>query len=716
MPGAAGRQNGAEPPQRGGNPMQSVTVDVRGPTGTWTATPSADWVRVATGHGSLPGQMALTLATADLPEGRHSAQVLVRASDDQTVSIPVSVEVLPAQFVLTSGSPSFTAVNGSPIPAQRLGFEVNNGVPSAWTASTTADWLLASPTSGTTPGAVWLQPDPTRGALAAGGHDARVLLHGAGLPTLSVNARMTLWPATLTAATRAVTLGGDRGRDLSARTVHISLNTGATAWPFTLSGLPDWLATSTPSGTVSQAGTTLSFTPRADVAPSGSSSATVTVTAQVNGDTVTLPLTVNLNLDARRLLPSRWGVGLGSTPAGAVLSRQLTVADNLGGDLGWTATSSAPWLQVTASGRTGSGGTPLVLTADPSAVPAGELQDATVTLSSPLAGVAPAVVRVSFWKDTTAPTTVTRQSLPAAYARLVADPRRPYLYAHTGGTAIDIFHAYTAAKIGTVSGVGNALGDMAVSPDGQTLYVMDTTTQSLVVVDLVTRRRSGRWSLSSAIYEGLTVVRPNGVDLVLVGGDGTGYVDGRRVLPLYSGPMGSKLTAADDGQQVFSLGARYVLDHSAMGGGMVFSTVGAYLNTASRGNLRDLAVSPDGTRAYSASGGGVYAGSGGGGLYTCGITDGADGHYIGALPGNQAYPNNVAVTAGGRVLCGFDAYYDNTDLNLYSATGALLRSFRAAPGWDRLVGNSVVILPDGLMAAGLASEGRLLVRVPLGGP
>ena len=39
---------------------------------------------------------------------------------------------------------------------------------------------------------------------------------------------------------------------------------------------------------------------------------------------VVLPLTVNLNADQRRLLPSEWGVALASTPTGTALSRTLT--------------------------------------------------------------------------------------------------------------------------------------------------------------------------------------------------------------------------------------------------------------------------------------------------------------------------------------------------------------------------------------------------------
>jgi hypothetical protein len=91
----------------------------------------------------------------------------------------------------------------------------------------------------------------------------------------------------------------------------------------------------------------------------------VQVSAQVNGDALSHAVTVNVNADQRRLLASEWGVAFSTSPLGTTVSRTVTVRENFGGPVGWTASSDAAWLQVTAGGNTSSGASSLVLTADP---------------------------------------------------------------------------------------------------------------------------------------------------------------------------------------------------------------------------------------------------------------------------------------------------------------------------------------------------------------
>ncbi|MBI5719114.1 MAG: BACON domain-containing protein [Burkholderiales bacterium] len=694
---------------RGGALATTAVVQVGASTTTaWTATPSAAWIRVTPGSGSGPGPFSIGLDTPALAEGRHEGEVVVRSSDGQTVRVAVSLDVLATQFVLTSGVPSFSAINGAPIAAQPLGFALDNGVPSAWSASTTADWLLATPTSGTTPSTISLQPDPARGLLASGNHQADLVLASAGVPSRNVTTQLALSPATLSTPTPTLTLGGPKGRDTGPVQASVSLNTGANAWPFTLSALPAWLGSSTGTGAVAQSGASLSFAPQLAAATPGSTSATVTMTARVNGDTVALPLTVNLNLDQRRLLPSQWGVGLAATPTGAALTRTLTIRDNFGGTLAWTASSSAPWLSVTASGSTG-GASTLTLSADPAALANGSLNTATVTVSTATPGVQPAQVRVALWKNDAGLGATAK--LGISYGWLVADAIRPYVYAHDGGTSIDVYHGYSAQKIATIANVGSALGQMAVSPDGSLLYALDTATRTLAVVDLATQTRTGAWPLDFAVnsFSGLQVARPNGVDVVLVG-DGTAYVDGRRVLGEGTGPMGAVIAATADGLRAFNLGgSRHALDYSAMAGGTMFATLMSFVDVRSGGNPQDIAVSRDGSRIYGASGGGTDGG------YKCGVADGATGSFIGALPGGDAYPNNVEVTSDGRPICGISGWYATYDFWLYTPAGALLQGYKVAGYAKALKAAQLVVLPDGLVVVTLTDD-PLIAFVPIGAP
>ena len=483
----------------------------------------------------------------------------------------------------------------------------------------------------------------------------------------------------------------------------MSLNTGTNSWPYALSGLPAWLSTSTPAGSVNQSGTTVSVSPKTGSVTPGSSSATVAVTATVNGDSVVLPLTVNLNADQRRLLPSEWGVALASTPTGTALSRTLTISDNFAGTLTWTASSDAAWLAVTSSGST-AGSSSLVLSADPATLPSGVVSYANVTVSTATGGVDAAVIRVALFKSASGLAAITK--LPVSYTNIVADKIRPYVYANDGGTTVDVFNAYTAQKVTTIANVGAALGQMSVAPDGSRLYALDTAARAMAVVDLATLAKTATWTLDAAVDHSTSVlaIRPNGVEVVLVG-DATGYVEGRS---LGYTRISGQLVATADGRNVFTLGARYSIDYSAMSGGVLFVNVLNYLNGNSGGNLRDVAVSKDGTHAYEASGGGV---SGGG--YFCASIDGVTGTYVGALPGGSNYPNNVEVTNDGRPICGISGWYSASDFWVHSPGGALLQGYKVAGYARALKDGQMVVTPDGFIVVALTDD-PLIAFVPIG--
>jgi len=692
----------------GASLTQAVGVTVRGPDLDWAASTTAPWLQISSGSGHGSGAFSVSYVTPTLAVGSYAATVTVRSSDGQTSDVPFSLDVIPTQFTLSGSTPLFSAVNGSPIAAQSLDFALDNGVSSAWNAASSQPWLLITPTSGTTPASILMQPDPTRGPLASGEHLADVTLRSAGIADRRVSTRLSLLPASLTSPTASITLGGPKGRDVSsAQTLPISLNTGSNTHPWTLSGLPAWLSTSTPSGTVGGIGTMLSVAPVASAASAGTSTATLMVRATVNGDVLTLPITANLHLDQRRLLPSSWGVGLASTPLGSVLSRTLRVADNFGTGLAWTATSDSAWLSVTASGST-SGASTLTLSADPAALPDGAISTARVTIATMTPGVESAVVRVALWKNASAPAGIA--TLPLNLTEVVADRIRPLVYAHAGGTAIDVYNAYSATKVATISGVAAALGKLSVSPDGSRLYALDTANRSLAVVDLDTRSVSGSWALDTAADASTSVlaIRPNGVEVVLVG-HGRAYVQGRSLGPnAFSGT----LTASDDGRRVYTQNVgispatvtAFDVDYSAIAGGVlsVAQTASGW-NLGGASNGQDIAVRGDGQALYTASG---YP-------YRCGRVDPVDLSFVGALPGGDPYPNNVEVTSDGRVLCGVFGWYSTADFWVHSSSGVELASYRVSGYAKALKAGQMVATPDGLMVV-LLTDDPVMGFVPIG--
>jgi DNA-binding beta-propeller fold protein YncE len=348
----------------------------------------------------------------------------------------------------------------------------------------------------------------------------------------------------------------------------------------------------------------------------------------------------------------------------------------------------------------------LTLIAEPSTLPVG-LSYANVTVTSLTPGVEPAVVRVALYKDPTGLASIVK--LPQNYNELVADTIRPLVYAHAGGTSIDVYNAYTAQKIDTLAGVGSALGKMAVSPDGSKLYALDTAARALRVVDLSTHAAAS-WPLEKGVSPATTVlaIRPNGVEVVLVG-DGTAYTAGRS---LGNTGLYESLTASADGRRVFTqdrgyspagVGA-YDVDYSAMAGGVLMvarSASAGFINGASNG--ADIAASADGSHLYTASGA----------PYRCSSVDPANLSFVGSLTGGDAYPNNVEVTRDGRAICGISGWYSSADFWVHSSAGALLAGYKVAGYARALKDAEMVVTPDGFVVVALTDD-PLMAFVPIG--
>lgn len=687
----------------GGTGPADVQVSLVAPPGNWTASTTAAWLQILNGAGNGPGAFTVRYATAQLAPGTYLDKATVRSHDGQAVDVHFSLNVLPTQFSITAGAVHFTAVNGAPIAPQQLQFELGGSVGTSWNAVTDAGWLTLTPNAGTTPGRIALQADPSRGRLASGVHQATLRLSSPGATDQVLQSTLTLLPPSLTVSSPVVTLGGPMGRDLSPAALTLSLNTGANAWPWTLGTRPSWLASTATAGTVGQSGATLELTAGAAAVP-GSATGVTTLTATVNGDTVTTPITVNLNRDKRRLLPSEWGVGFATTPIGTTLTRTLKVRDNFGAAIPWRARASHDWLQVTPTGTTGDSAA-ITLTVDPARVPADALSLATVTLDTSTPGVEAAVIQVGMWKDTTSTATQTR--LPTTYSNVIADRIRPYVYAHNGATSIDVLNAYTVTRIATIPNVAAVLGNMAVSPDGTRLYALDTANRNMAVVDLLAGTHIATWPLKNPVYPTTPILamRTNGKEIVLTG-DGSAYADGQ---PLAHDAFGGMtLGASADGRQLMVNGysfspatlGSFQVDYSEVGGGTL--SLGRILHRVDvngGSNTTDIAFAANGIDAYIASGS----------PYHCYRVNAATFELIGNLPGGNAYPNNVEVTSDGRVICGISST-DGADFWVHASNGALLASHTIDGG---LRSGQLVVTPDGMVVVALSEYSRIAF-VPIG--
>lgn len=684
-----------------------ASIMVRAEGRTWTANSTVPWLALSKAAGNGNDSFGVTYNPASLKEGQYAGAVNIVTSDGQTISVPASLTILPASFQIDSAGVRFSAVNGAPIASQTVNFSFTNKASIAWNASSDMPWLTVSPNSGTTPASTTLAINSAAAKLVSGNYAGNLTLSSATGDSKTVPVSLQLLKPTLSLSASSLTLGGIYGRDFSNVSLTMNLNTQSNTWPWTLDTPPLWVKASATTGAVGQAGSTTTFAANLAAAPIGTSTVVVNAGVKVNGDTLTAPLSLTINKDQHKILPSENGVALSSTPSWSRLSRSLTVTDNYAQNTNWTASSDQSWLNVTSGGNTVGSGATLILSANPAVLPNDTVSYATVTLaSSDPSVIAPEPVKVALWKGSTTPSATAK--IAQSYFNLVADPIRPLAYANGGADSIDVYNVYTGQKIATLSSVGSKLGDMAVSSNGSRLYTLDSANNKVVVFDLGSLSKVTDWpqaNLSNATR--LLSIRPNGVEIVLLG-DGTTYaaVSGKRLSSVNTGYFSaSSMAASADGKRVYlqdggispSGLASYSFDYSEMyGGTLLAANVG---QTSGGSNGRDVAVSGDGSRLYAANGA----------PYRCSSFRASDLTFLSYLPGGDAYPNSVKVASDGRTYCGIDGA-GGPDVWVHRADGSLQSSFSVGGG---LLPRELAVSGDGLMAVALSS-GTNIVFVPVG--
>ncbi|RFP13585.1 hypothetical protein D0T23_14335 [Duganella sp. BJB475] len=443
-----------------------------------------------------------------------------------------------------------------------------------------------------------------------------------------------------------------------------------------------WIKLDTASGSGS---TKLNVSVDAKGLAAGTYTANVTLTS-VDAVTSTFPVTLTIDAFEHKVLASEAGVAFTSVPGWSRLSRTLTVSDNLGKNTRWSAHSDQAWLSVTSAGQT-AGDNKLTLTVNPAALPADAISYATVTLGGDNGASAPEPVKVAVWKGSSTPSATVTSS--RVYQKMVSDPVRPWVYAHNGGATVDIYNLYTGQLEGSVTGLPAQLGQMSVSPNGDRLYVLEGSA-NIVVIDLASRKQTGTWPMLKAgqptngwdTY--VKAMRINGVELVL-GSDGSVFVaaTGKRLPD--SGIGFGKMTVSADGrvlaaQDESKLRPLYTanLDYTDTAGGTLRALpIPVYYSG------RQIALSADGQRLYVTDGT----------RYQCSWTAVGTGGGLVGLDANVAYQNNVQVGSDGRIYCGFDSYYEPTDILVYDTSGTLLKTMYNIPA---SAGN-LMISGDGLL-------------------
>ncbi|MGM9487136.1 YncE family protein [Ideonella sp. YS5] len=675
------------------------------------AYPAEDWVGAELAGAAPSYQLTIGAASPTTP-GEHTAHLLFGAVDDKgnvldSTPIVVTYKVV-ARLRTDMPTIAMEGVNGAAAP-ETVHFSVS-GEGLSWTASSPQGWIRIGNASGTGPAQIDVDVDDS--GLASGTHAGSIVITSTDGQSITIPVTFTLTSTSLSVSSTSLSFGGATGRDAGAQTLQLSLGTDGNAYEWELQSFPAWLIPSATSGTVSSAPQDVSFTPDFAAAGQGQSSATLTFVAHVNGDLVEQQVSVALKVDGHRLHASEDGVALASTPSWSRLTRTIKVNENFGQAVAWTASSDKSWLSVTSSGVAGGN---LVLTANPAAVATDSLSIATVTIKTSDSKIANATVRVGLWKGASTPAAVVTKT-GVNYIRIANDPVRPYVYAHDGTSTIDVYHAYTGAKVATITGVGNTLRDMAVGTDGRNLYVVDEGFKRIAVIDLNTMARTRTITTSGPTDAGYTLVatRVTGVE-VLLGGDGTAYraSDGA-VVSLATG-LRYHMTASRDGSHLYYINwglspasaGGYVADYTAAAGGALLTTpIPSSMDVGSDGD--DIAVSADGATLYTAS-----STSNNGAPYVFKTFDATTLSAIGHLPPVTIWPTSVEAASDGRVAGGVSGTYEDYDICLYSKTGALLRKYKVAGYAQTLAGQNLVFTGDALMLVATTTDPKL-VFIPVG--
>jgi hypothetical protein len=122
----------------------------------WTATPSASWLHVSPGNGTLNKLASIDLSVSvdlsGLAAGTYTATIRVNdpmaGNGPQDCSVTLHVNASP-RIGLTPGPMTWTAPEGGPDPAdQTVTIQNTGGGTLVWTATDNASWLTGTPSSG----------------------------------------------------------------------------------------------------------------------------------------------------------------------------------------------------------------------------------------------------------------------------------------------------------------------------------------------------------------------------------------------------------------------------------------------------------------------------------------------------------------------------------------------------------------------------------------
>lgn len=700
------RDNGANPSS------QSLTILVTGPNVGYVgaaytggqAPPS--WLGFSITGSGTTWNLVLSIKSTAMTPGQYTSTFQVgTATSSGTIlqyqSVTVTYTVTAAVAITTQAySGTFTYGDATTSTSVPVGVSAPG---LQWTSASDSPWITVP--TGQQSGTETLQATVNVASLTPGSYVGHVTVTDAAdstdVATLAFS--VTVQAPTLTVTQTSIVLGGADGLSTSTpQNITFSLSTDTAAHPFavtfqTTSG-GSWLTSNVTSGTVSAAGTTIQVSGNRSGLVGGTYNGSVEISATVGSIVLTEQVAVTFNVEANRIVVGASGVGFSSSPAGSVLTRNVTVFSTLGlTNTPWQASSNQSWLNVTSSGVTGGA---ITLTASTSGLSMDTPYFATVTVTSPDASVEnQQTIRVGIYVSSVAPTGVS-QTVDEQY--VATSPVEPIAFVSNEGTDVTGYNVYTGAVDRTFTGVVATAGPMVVSGDGQYLFVYDETNQQVTELDATTGSVLQQFPSSGYDAGAVAYVRPNGYPMLITPSaqeydltTGTEYDNAvlggiTSSVSLEASPDNSKLIA--DSGAVFSI-VRSALNGGELNVALLFST------PTVEGAPGQACFSADGQTVYTASGA----------PYNFYGTSVATELGTQVLPG-EAYPDAISCVWNGLVVGGADAYYNATDVFVYyGPTGVQLALLDSSSQ-----GSYRSIVPRGLAVS--ADGTRMVTVVAWSGP
>lgn len=179
------------------DPAAQTIQITNGGSGTlaWTATASDPWIALSAASGTAPSTLSVSIVTTGLTAGTYTGSVQIAAAGASntpaSIGVTLTVTDAPSSLVVSPPSLSFAYTNGGAAAASQ-GIAISNGGGGtlAWTASTSAYWLVVSPASGNAPSAPAISIDPMN--LAPGTYKAAIQIAAAGVAGSPAQVAVTL--------------------------------------------------------------------------------------------------------------------------------------------------------------------------------------------------------------------------------------------------------------------------------------------------------------------------------------------------------------------------------------------------------------------------------------------------------------------------------------------------------------------------------------------